>query len=468
MVREWTARAQRGDHDAAAHLCQLYFDDRSGTLDPDKTVTWCRKATAAGDADAMRQMGLLTLAGIGVSKDLDAATTLCTAAHARNHGISAAFCLAAVTAERQRAEAADGPLVLPPAARVPTDPELGAEIAHWTTLSNHGDHVAPARMCDIYFDAREGVFDAVKTADWCRRAAEFGDARATRRLGLIHLWGVGLEKSSPEAEALCIEAQKRDPTVSAAFCVAAVTEERARTAEDATLSHFAYPQPWPAASDSAQFTDALGPDRVIESVHTTPTGLRYTCRELSRWARYGLPVGGVMFGRSVSEYTTADYSALDKAATECANAIAPYDEDGSERQQLAEFRKRLPLLEQRKRDLLQAAAEQRAENARQATENHDLLKQHMVMVAALSPAEERCTNAIYLVWVARDPIHWADTLEITSVETTEEHGNTVVRGAARIVDQPPHTGISDNVYSCTFEGHSQTITARALAPATGP
>ena len=461
-IADGTARAAAGDHEAPARLCRLYFDGHDDVLDPAKTVSWCRRAMEQGDAGAMREMGLLTLAGIGVSQDFDQAATLCAQAHSHDPAVSAGFCLAAVAAERQRAgEAPPPPETIASAA---VDPALTATISYWIERSNHGDHAAPAKLCNIYFDAQGGTFDSVKAADWCRRAAEFGDARSMHRLGLMRFWGVGLERSIPQAEALCTEAQRRDPLVSDAFCVAAAKEERTRAALNTQPAHFAYPEPWPAGSDVTKFADALGPDRVLETMHTTATGLHYSCRDLIRWARYGLPLDSEAFDRPIVQYRAEDYTALEQAATDCATAIAPYDQDGSERRNLAKFRSSLPLLRQRSRQLAQATRQHQTELSQQVRVDRTLDKQHMVMVAALSRAEQQCTNAIYDVWAAR-PSSRANTLEIDSVTTSDVDGNKVVSGSARIIGTLSGEHASDNIYSCTFEGQSQRIVAKTLEAA---
>ena len=115
--------------------------------------------------------------------------------------------------------------------------------------SNQGRTEAAADLCRIYFDGRNGRFDPAPTADWCRRAAGFGDPQALARVGLMRLWGVGAERSIPAAETLCSQAMDRARAAFAAFCLAAVAEDRKLTAATFAPSASVYPAPWPAASE---------------------------------------------------------------------------------------------------------------------------------------------------------------------------------------------------------------------------
>jgi hypothetical protein len=188
---------------------------------------------------------------------------------------------------------------------------------------------------------------------------------------MMRLWGVGAERSMAQAEALCQEAQARDPAVSAAYCLAAIGQERAAKAAAAAPTHFARGAPAPRAADRASEPDALGYDRALASVHATATGLQFSCRDLLKWAQYERAEGlGVLtpnsqiFGRSIIEYRDQDYAALDRAAAQCAAAIAPFDEVGRTRQYLVEFRNMLPLIKARQRELDREKRLQQADGPR--------------------------------------------------------------------------------------------------------
>ncbi len=174
----------------------------------------------------------------------------------------------------------------------------------------------------------------------------------------MRLWGVAMDKSTPQAEAFCAEAQSRDPAVSAGFCLATVEQQRARTAAGGVPSHFADRQDAPETPAPTSVATSLARDRALESVRLTETGLQFNCRDILKWARYETPAGlGILtadsraFGRPIVEFRDQDYAALDRAATGCATALAPNDRDGSERRLLAEFRKMLPLLKARQSEI---------------------------------------------------------------------------------------------------------------------
>lgn len=348
-VEAWTARAAKADPAASRHLCELYFDRIAGPFDAPNAAHWCRLAAESGDAAAMLRLGMMSLAGVGTHRDLDAAATLCARAAPLRPAGSAAFCLAAVAVERQRAgEAATA--TPPPAATTP-DAAQAADAEHWRMLAESGSRSMVSRLCTFYFGADGGAFDAVKAAAWCRRAAGYGDADAMRRVGMMRLWNVGIERDSPQAEAICLAAEARQPAVSASFCVAAVREERRLAAAQASPARGYYTGPNPVSLEVERRPDALAEDLALETVHTTDSGLHYNCRDILRWARYETPEGIRIltpdtraFGRLLVDFQPGDYAALDRAAVSCAAALASHDADGGDRRHLAEFRRMLPLL----------------------------------------------------------------------------------------------------------------------------
>ena len=242
-----------------------------------------------------------------------------------------------------------------------------------------------------------------------------------RRLGMMRLWGVGMEKDTPQAEALCAAAQTRDPAVSGSFCVAAVRQERALAAAQATPSRVTHSGPGAVLPDRESLSTALGQDRAIESVHTTATGLHYNCRDIIRWSRYETREGVHIitsdtqaFGRPILQYQEKDYAELDRAATDCAAAMTPYDADGSQRSALAEFRTILPLMAARQRELEQQTKERRADM-------------------------QRCIDAMRS--------SWTDAQQIVPAASDFR---------------------SDDIYSCTSAGNSQPISANSLPRAALP
>ncbi len=465
-VEDWTARAEHDDHDAQVHLCDLYFGGHGGSFDPQKASTWCHAAAESGDARSMWRMGLLSLAGVGTKRDFDAAAKLCSQAASHDATVPAGFCLAAIAKQRIRAGA---PYPANDAAAKPLDdPAPANTLAHWHDLADRGDHAATAHLCDTYSTPEMAPSIHKRTTEWCRRAAGYGDANALRRLGLMRFWGVGMEKSGPGAEALCVEAHARDVAVSSDFCVAAVRAERVLAESEINPSHFAYPAPWPAASELTSVPNALGPDRVLETVHSTASGMRFSCRDLNNWSRYGLQLDGLMFGRPILQFGPQDYAALDAGAADCATAIAPYDKDGSERRQLAEFRAMLPSLQMHQQELARHTADLQAEKQRQAQEDATRNRDFLLVVAALSAPQNQCIDAVRRAWLSRRFSPAARSLEIRSVATNEVDGNTVVSGDARVIANPLDDNVKASTYSCTFDGQSQTIIATSVVPAAAP
>jgi TPR repeat protein len=465
-VEEWTARAEHGDHAATAHLCDVYFRGLGGAFDPQKAAAWCHAAAEAGDPVGLSRLGLLSLSGVGTNKDIDGAARLCTqaAAHEATEG-AAGFCLAAVAKERART---GSPVIAGnTATQPPADPAVGKTIAHWRDLADRGDPAATAHLCETYFDASVGAFEAAHAAEWCRRSAGYGDANAMLRLGLMRFWGVGVERSGPGAESLCVEAHARDAAVSSGFCVAAVKADRAQAEAQFNPSHSAYPQPWPAASELASVPNALGPDRVLETVHGAANGLRFSCRDLIKWSRYGLELDGLMFGQPIAQFDAGDYAALDAGVADCTAAIAPYDQDGSERTHLAAFRQMLPSLRQHQQALARHTAQLGAEKQRQDREDAVRSRDFLLVVAGLSGAQTQCLNAIRRDWLSRRFSPSAHSLEIRSVVTNDVNGNTVVSGEARVIGNQLEEDGSAAAYSCTFDGQSQSITRTSVDPARG-
>ena len=105
-------------------------------------------------------------------------------------------------------------------------------IADWQQLYLKGDPAAPAQLCWLYFDARQGKFEASRVTDWCRRAAGMNDAGSLYRMGLLYLVGLGVDQNVDQAQALCTAAALRDPRVPAGFCLAAARQEKERAAQE--------------------------------------------------------------------------------------------------------------------------------------------------------------------------------------------------------------------------------------------
>jgi TPR repeat protein len=379
---------------SAPQQCEFYFDAGGGRFEAAEAAAACQRAADSGDRPAMHRLGLLSLAGIGVRRDLDAAAKLCSAAAPADAEVSASFCIAAVAAAARR-EGIPMPSVDRTIAR-PPDANAAKTIRQWRELADRGDRAATGHLCEAYFGVQLEPFDPTRAAMWCRRAAGYGDARAMLRLGLMRLWGAGVEKDAPQAEALCREAASRDPAVPAVFCIAAARQERARPAAEVS----AQPEAGTAAQQNAGSGGALSrAQKILGTRHSTATGLTYRCSDFTRWSRYETADGlGVLtpdftaFGKRIEQLGPRDYAALDAAAGACAAAVAAYDTDGGERRNLAEFQRMLPLIAARQPDFANQKRERQAEIQRCASAISNAWQMHADSPGAASSGTVFCRS----------------------------------------------------------------------------
>lgn len=69
-----------------------------------------------------------------------------------------------------------------------------------TLRAEAGDRTAMRTLADAHYAGREGVAqDFARAADWYRRLAKAGDARAQTSLGLMYARGYGVQKNLAEA-----------------------------------------------------------------------------------------------------------------------------------------------------------------------------------------------------------------------------------------------------------------------------
>jgi TPR repeat protein len=88
-------------------MCERAFVAIGTTFDVTAVMNWCGEAARGDDPGALERTGLMHLAGLGGSRDLDLAQRDCANAKAQSQGhLSAAFCLAAVAEERRALNAA--------------------------------------------------------------------------------------------------------------------------------------------------------------------------------------------------------------------------------------------------------------------------------------------------------------------------------------------------------------------------
>jgi uncharacterized protein len=78
--------------------------------------------------------------------------------------------------------------------------EKNVAVEELTLRADAGDRSAMRMLADAYYAGRDGAEqDFAKAADWYRRLAKAGDARAQTSLGLMYARGYGVQKNLAEA-----------------------------------------------------------------------------------------------------------------------------------------------------------------------------------------------------------------------------------------------------------------------------
>jgi TPR repeat protein len=458
-IADWHDLYIKGEREAPAQLCGLYFDARQGKFDAARVIDWCRRAAANGDAWARYRMGLLYLTGTGVDRDPGQAQLLCaSAAGAGQPDVPAGFCLAAVTIENERAarDALQPPRPPPRAAGSPAPT------------------VQPEQACRQAFVAT--IFDAAAAASACRKAAAGGDGEALYRLGLMQLVGLGGPRDLDAAERDCAHAQaKSNGRVSTAFCAVAAALLRRAAAGLALSRQTGAIDVHPATGLALPKTegDPYVGDRLLDEPRMTPTGLAYTCRQMSSWAIYEAPGFTVLkprdtlFGRPIIAYRPADFAALDNAAASCANALAGVDPRGSLAPNFAAFRRSLDTLKARQVTLLKEQQVSRQDAALIEQLDRDYRTGRYMGSPNLTTQEGACIERVRQAWRASGRENRRRSLEIRDTSLATEGGRYVVRGTANTVslDTAQREVIAGSAFSCTFEpGASERVATFSLEP----
>jgi TPR repeat protein len=456
-IDDWRLLYNKGVAEAPAQLCMLYFDARQGAFEADRVADWCRRAAARNDAWSLYRMGALYLAGLGIAQNVDQAQAYCAAAIARDKAVPAAYCLAA--AQKQHNEAAQAQLRLPqprpPAPASPVKPDG-----------------TPEENCSRAFTA--SPFDAASVTVWCGKAAAAGDPEAQYRLALVKLTGLD---GTPDLDAAELDCRRADASAKVhtptAFCLAAVAQLR-NAAASAALSR----QTGAIDIDptTGQALPKLGGnpfavDQLLDLPHTTATGLAFTCRQLIQWAQYETPglsilnPGDTVFGRRLVDYRPEDFTALDRAAVDCAAATKPLDADGSLARSFAALRNSLPALENRQAGLLQAQRANQADAAQIAAVDRTYRTSH-VALSSYSTQESACIERVKRSWPPGQQSNGQRALEIGGSSRTSENGRTVAYGTATIVDTatPQRATVAVSQYRCTFDNATGEIASFQLSP----
>jgi TPR repeat protein len=448
-IAAWEKLYISGDREAPAQLCGLYFDARQGKFEPDRITDWCRRAAAANDPWSLYRMGLLYLVGVGVTRNLDQTQALCAAAAPRDPTVPAGFCLAAADREKERAVQE----TLPPPSAAPSRPAATV-----------------GTTCENAFAAR--VFDPAAAMLTCGKAAAAGHGEALHRLGLIKLLGLGGPRDLDAAETDCKRAAATgSPPPATAFCLAAVAQLRQSIANLAMSRHTRSIDADPTVGRALPKTapDPFAADRVLDDPRKTPTGLTFTCRQMSDWALYEAPGLGilrprdVLFGRQILAYQAADFTALEQAATTCTRLTAGVDPTGSLAQNFTTFRQSLGKLRARQAELKAELQRDRDEQSRIVQVNQDY---RGGTLASYTPQETACIERVKRAWQASAGRNAGRKLEIRDSRRIVENGAYSAQGSANVVaDEAGHGNVvSVSMFACTFDRSGTQVAGFELTP----
>jgi hypothetical protein len=397
-LNAWTELALKGNREAPGQLCTLHFDGRQGSFDVPQVLSWCRRASALGDAGALYRMGLFYFFGVGVSRNVAQADAFCNAADARSADVPVQLCLSVIAREKARAQSAQGD---------------GAVV------------------------------------------------------GLMTLAGLSGPRDLDTAESGCSLLDEHNPgRVSLGFCLAAI--EALRTAGDADLAG----RPARASTRASTEVYPVELDRSLEVQHRTATGLGYTCREILNWTRFEAPGLSIVrpsdrvFGKIITEYGAGDFAELDRAAAGCMTAIAATDRGGALRAQFAAFHGAWNELRARQVALLMER-DRMNEDSRQRLEQNASRTNVIVTSSGETQQEKACFSAVQRVWLTQGDARRNDlALEIRDSALSEERGNYVVRGQARVLDisAGSRETRSSTRYTCSFVGRTSLVASSVLTP----
>ena len=462
-IADWQRLYVKGDPEAPAQLCALYFDAPQGKFEVSRVTDWCRRAAGKNDAWSLYRMGVLYLVGLGVDQDADQAQALCAAAGLREPRVPAGFCLAVASTEKEQAaqEQLRLPRPRPPAAASAVDPDA-----------------TPEQNCDRAFTSTP--FDAATASTWCGKAARDGDPEAQYRLGLMKLMGVGAPRDLDMAEADCVRAgASAKPHTATAFCIAAVAQLRQATASSVISRHTGAIDADPTTGRPLLKTDTnpFATDRALDAPRTTPTGLSFTCRQVIQWALFEAPglsilkPGDTLFGRRIIEYRPIDFAALDQIAVACTKATAAVDPDGSLAKNFTTFRKSLRALEERRAGLRNEQRVSRDETAHIAQVDRVYQTAHIAppdtgTISIYSPQESACVDRVRRSWQASSQNNGHRALDISGSNRVTENGRYVAYGVANIVvtDSTQRDVSSVSMFRCTFDKGGSGLTEFQLMP----
>jgi hypothetical protein len=209
-------------------------------------------------------------------------------------------------------------------------------------------------------------------------------------------------------------------------------------------------------------TDPYAADRLLDAPHTTPTGLAYTCRQMSLWAVYDAPGLTVLkprdtlFGRPIVAYRPADFAALDSAAAACAKAIAAVDPRGTMAPTFTSFRRSLDALKTRQAALVREQQQNRQDADLIAQVARNARGGPVIATSNVSAQEGACIERVKQAWRASGQEDRRRSLEVRDTRLVTEGGRFVAHGRAEILDleTTQRDAIAASTFSCTFDRNS--------------
>lgn len=220
-------------------------------------------------------------------------------------------------------------------------------------------------------------------------------------------------------------------------------------------------------------TDPYAADRLLDAPHTTPTGLAYTCRQISLWAVYEAPGFTVLtprdtlFGRPIIAFRPPDFAALDSAAAGCAKAVAAVDPRGSMAPAFTAFRHSLDTLKTRQAALAREQQQKERDADLIAQVDRNARSGSFIATSNVSAQEGACIERVKQAWRASGQEGRRRSLEVRDTRLVSEGGRFVAYGRANILnlDTTQRDVIAASTFNCTFDQNSGSrIAAFDLRP----
>jgi TPR repeat protein len=157
----------QGDTEAQASLAHMYFTGRGVEQDQEAAIGWFHRAAEGGDLASQVHMGMIS---------------------AQSGDYEAGFKWLSMAAEAGDADAMTNLAILYlRGLGVAADPKRGLE--WFTKAAEAGDPATQAQLGGLYIDGTVGEPDPAAGLKWLRRAADQGYSEAQLRLGTIHAEG---------------------------------------------------------------------------------------------------------------------------------------------------------------------------------------------------------------------------------------------------------------------------------------